>query len=644
MAKSFTISMILQMVNKVAGPAAAVIGALNKIDDRAKRAAVSLASMGEKMQNTGKKMMGSLGGTAALIAPVVGALKVASTWEDSLAKISTMTKMTTAEVRAKWQKDFFAIARETGADLDDIGEAAYQALSAAVPEEKLTGFLRTAVLASKVGFTTTLQAVDGMTSAMNAFGVSAEQAGNMMMAAQIKGKTTIGQIAGSIGQIGPIAASMGMKFEEVQAALAGMTQTGSKTEEAFTGIRSILVSTAKQTEQQQKALAKLGIQFSTDTIRQFGFIKSLQIVDRAARANSKTQAEYAAILNDVFGRVEGLNAAFALTSGKGLAVYNDTINMITTDTKLMERAQEQMGNKASANWKKLKNEIKIFSIEVGTSLLPALKDAFSGVFDLIRSMRDAIEASYALKLALQILAGVIFGVIAAVKLAGVAVWAAGYAMKFAAIMTKVWRVALIALRVVITALRFAMLALKPVIMMLFSPAGLLIVGIGAAIALIILMIVYWDKVKAAMKSAGDAVWDHFLAPIGNAFKALWEWMKSVGVWFYDLGVSLGKSIGNGIVDGAKGAVDWVKDKLGIGGSVSTATPLLRDLALPSFTIPSATRPTGNAINVTLNGGINVTGGSVADIGRKAWDALKPTLETEIDKMNRQKSRRGMGDK
>lgn len=627
--------MILQMVNKVAGPAAAVIGALNKIDQAALKAGQKLGTMGDKLIQQGNAMKGGLIGAAALVAPVAGALKVAATWEDSLAKISTMTKMTTAEVRAKWQKDFFAIARETGADLDDIGEAAYQALSAAVPEEKLTGFLKTSVLASKVGFTTTLQAVDGMTSAMNAFGVSAEQAGNMMMAAQIKGKTTIGQIAGSIGQIGPIAASMGMKFEEVQAALAGMTQTGSKTEEAFTGIRSILVSTAKQTEQQQKALAKLGIQFSTDTIRQFGFIKSLQIVDRAARANSKTQAEYAAILNDVFGRVEGLNAAFALTTGKGLSVYNDTINMIATDTNLMTRAHEQMGEKASISWKKLKNEIKIFSIEVGTSLLPALKSAFAGVFDLIRSMREAIETSEALQLALKILAGVVFGVIAVVKLAGLAIWAAGYAMKFAAIMTKVFRVALIALR-------FAAAALQPIMMALFSPTGIMIAGIAAAIAIIVVLIKHWNEIPGAMRRAGDAVWDHFLAPIGNAFKALWEWMKSVGTWFYDLGASFGKAIAKGITDNVTGAVDWVKNKLGLGGTARMA--VAGGFTMPTINIPSAVRPTGNAVNITLNGGINVTGGSVAEVGRQAWGALKPTLEAEVDKMNRNKSRKGMGDK
>jgi len=564
--------------------------------------------------------------------PLLGATKLAADWEDSLAKISTMTKMTTAQVHAKWQKEFFAMSRETGADLADIGESAYQALSAAVPEDQLVSFLRTAVMASKVGFTSTTMAVDGMTSAMNAFGISAENAGNLMMAAQIKGKTTIGDISQNIGQLGPIAANMGMSFQEVMAALAGMTQTGSKTEQAMTGIRSILVATAKQTDQQQQALQKLGVQFNVDTIKQYGFIKALQIVDKAARAQSKTDAEYVAILNDVFGRVEGLNAAFALTSGKGLAVYNDTIKMATTDTQLMVRAQEQMGEKASTNFKKMKNEAKILGIELGTELMPALNNVMKGFTNFIRDAASVVRSSVALRNTLIALVGVFV----AVK---VGAFAAGAAIAFAGRMAKVAAFAMKAFRIVLIGLRAALVALGPVVSFLFSPVGILLVGIPLVIYGLTKMVKHWDTVKEAIKSAGSAVYEWFLAPIGRAFVTIGNWLAGVVKWFYNIGKAIAVELGNGIKDGVTGALDWVGEKLGL--SEKFKGPALTGL-VPSFNVAPVTPGAPQSFSVDMSG-MTVNAADGADFAKKAWGTLKPNLETQMKNVKQNQARTKMED-
>jgi TP901 family phage tail tape measure protein len=623
MAKSFTISMILKATNQMTAPIGAAIKSLDAMGQKVASVGASLKKLGKEWSDRGEKMMKeSWKGVAAVGLPLAGAAKLAATWEDSLAKISTMTTMTTAQVRKKWQKDFFAISRETGADLDDIGEAAYQALSAAVPEDKLVEFLRVAVMASKVGFTSTTMAVDGMTSAMNAFGISAENAGNLMMAAQIKGKTTIGEISQNIGQLGPIAANMGMSFQEVMSALAGMTQTGSKTEQAMTGIRSILVATAKQTDQQQAALKKLGIEFNVNTIKQFGFIKALQIVDKAARAQTKTDAEYVAVLNDVFGRVEGLNAAFALTGGKGLAVYKDAMKMATTDTQLMVRAQEQMGGKSSTAFKKMKNEMKILSIELGTELLPYVNDLLQGFVGMVRAIAGVIKNSKPLRYALI---GLI-GLFVAVK---VVAFAAGAAMAFAGTVMQATSA-------------------------LFSPTGLIIAGIAIIIAGIVLLVLHWDKVKRAVQAFGSAVLEALRGTrIGRALIWLYEQLVIITTWFYDVGTKIAVEIGRGIKDGVTQAMDWVSNKLdnlddwlndNNTGSKwwSAQMPTMANVAMPMAPSPVIPGSPGGSVAVDMSGmTINATDGT--DVGKKIWGVLKPNFEQQQKTAKQNQARTKMED-
>lgn len=637
MAKSFTISMILKASNQMTAPVTAAANGLKALEQSVKRTSQSLDAMGKAWIEKGQQMQRNAAKSLAMVGvPLMGAGKLAADWEDSLAKISTMTTMTTAQVRAKWQKEFFAMSRETGADLADIGEAAYQALSAAVPEDQLVSFLKTAVMASKVGFTSTTMAVDGMTSAMNAFGISAENAGNLMMAAQIKGKTTIGDISQNIGQLGPIAANMGMSFQEVMAALAGMTQTGSRTEQAMTGIRSILMATAKQTDQQQEALKKLGIQFNVDTIKQYGFIKALQIVAKAARAQSKTDAEYAAILNDVFGRVEGLNAAFALTSGKGLAVYNDTIKMATTDTQLMVRAQEQMGDKTSSNFKKMKNEAKILSIELGTELMPALNAVMKGFAIFIRDAVAVVKSS-------KILQNTLIGLVAVFVVVKLGAFAAGTAIAFAGRMAKVAAFAMKALRIVLIGLRAVLVALGPVVSFLFSPVGILLVGIPLIIYGLTKMVKHWDTVKDAIKSAGSAVYEWFLAPIGRAFIVLGNWLKGIVKWFYNIGKQIATEIGEGIREGVNDAVDWVKDTLGFGGGSGRSqwwTEHVTNAINPQVSAVTPGVPQSFVVDMS---GMTINAQDGTDFAKKAWGTLKPNLETQMKMAKQNQARTKMED-
>src|SRR5258707_1301082 len=95
-------------------------------------------------------------------------------------------------------------------------------------QSKLSGVLGTGLAA--VGGVTSLEtAVDGISSTVNAYGdkvITATQASDLMFTAVKVGKTTFDELSKSLFNVNPAAAALGVKFQDVTAALASMTAQG----------------------------------------------------------------------------------------------------------------------------------------------------------------------------------------------------------------------------------------------------------------------------------------------------------------------------------------------------------------------------------------------------------------------------------
>ncbi len=535
------------------------------------------------------------GGLAAVVslAPAVGMGKVAMDWEKRLGDVATMTSASGAEIRDRWQNEMFAIARDTGMSLGDLGEGAYQALSAAVPEDKLMNFLQLAGRFAKIGRTDMTTAVNGMTSAMNAFGISTEEAGSSMFAAQVAGKTDFGLISQSIGQVAPIAKNLGVQFNELMGGMAAITQTGLPTSEAFTAIRAVLVSTAKQTKQQQTALAGLGIRFDVETIRALGFQKALQTVVKAVKNSTTSEAEQIAKFQDIFGRVEGLNALFALDSTKGQEIYQKTMDMSAEKGDLLTRVEKQRGDLAVGQWKRLKVELEIFSVEMMSRLLPA----FFAVTEAIRSkvlwlkfMGDKYP-----KLAKTIM--LFIGVVVAGK---IAMMAYGMALSAVAAIKTVFASAVgLATAATVRFTAVARGATAALTFMFSTPWGLLLVGIAGGIALVI---ANWDKMPSAIQGAIDRL-KEFVTLSKENEKRVDSWLHPVFEFGEDLGLYSKEASGASMLDTYKD-LSW------------------------------AGKNSGNA-NPTVNAPVNVTINTTAPIDAAG---IAATVKTPVQKATDQAAR------
>jgi len=192
--------------------------------------------------------------------------------------------------------------------------AFYQAFSAGSKDAaEATQLLQAANMLAIGGVTDVTTGVDALSTVVNAFGsdvITAAEASDSLFVAMKAGKTTIGELSASLGQIVPFAARSGVSFDETAAALAALTTQGLSTSTATTGLRAILSSIIDPTDKAAKAASDLSLEFSTQAIKAKGFSGFLDdVIDKTGGSET--------VIAKLFGSVEALGAVLAFSAGAG---------------------------------------------------------------------------------------------------------------------------------------------------------------------------------------------------------------------------------------------------------------------------------------------------------------------------------------
>ena len=156
------------------------------------------------------------------------------------------------------------IAKKSGLGSEDVTKAMYDALQAGQTAETVVNFLDKASVLAVGSVTSLAVSVDGLTTVMNSYKLSAEEATNVADAfysAQKAGKTTSEELSQNIGKAAPIAASLAVSYQELLAATAALTNGGISTTESMTNMKALFSNLLKPTGEAEKILTKLGVPF-----------------------------------------------------------------------------------------------------------------------------------------------------------------------------------------------------------------------------------------------------------------------------------------------------------------------------------------------------------------------------------------------
>jgi len=288
--------------------------------------------------------------------------------ENSLTEVSTISaevtdnfdeyKQTLLEMSSDQE-----LAASTAIELSD---AFYDIVSAGFDAEQGLAVLDAAARAGTAGFVEASVAADGLTTVLNAWGKDASevtQVSDVFFKTVEKGKTTFSELGSNISQVAPLAASLGVSFEEVAGAAATITKSGVPTSQAFTQIRSALVGMTQE----------LGNGWAETMTLQEGF---QEISDRAGGSATAIQG--------LVGRVEGMSAILALT-GKNAQVAASDLDAMTKSLGATEQAVQKVTDTASQQGKALVNNILAALEPLGSAAI----DTFA---ELAKSLNEAFKS------------------------------------------------------------------------------------------------------------------------------------------------------------------------------------------------------------------------------------------------------------
>jgi len=321
----------------------------------------------------------------AAISTIKQATRSATEFADAIDEVSTLLPSDT-DMRpiVEGSKE---MAKAFGSQPKEQAKAYYQIISAgATDAATATDILTAANKLAVGGVTDVFTAADGLTTILNAYGIASGQATEVtdaMFVAMKAGKTTIGELSRSIGQVAPIAAQTGVALDDLLATIAALTKGGIATSIATAGVRAILAAIAKPSADAVELSAQLGINFSAAGLKAKGFAGFLAEVKEKTGGSTESLAK-------LFGGVEALVPIMALSGNAGKD-YATILGQMGEKAGQTEEAFRKMAESPGFKFAQFKAAITVIGIEFGTVILKVLVPAVTFLAKNIETIIDAVK-------------------------------------------------------------------------------------------------------------------------------------------------------------------------------------------------------------------------------------------------------------
>lgn len=466
-----------------------------------------LAENFEKVSEASGKASDKLKPVSTAIAGAATASVAASiTFEDSMAKVSTIADETEVSYD-NMKKSIIDLSNQTGISANDIADNVYNAISAGQSTADAVNFVTESTKLAKAGFAEAGQSLDVLTTIMNAYGLEADQVGmvsDTLVQIQNKGKTTVAELASTMGKIIPTANSMGVSLDQLGAGYALMTSKGIATAETTTYMNSLLNELGKSGTKASEALKKgTGKTFQELTEGGYPLGDVLVMLEKEAKKSGVSLA-------DMFGSAEAGKAALVLATDSGDA-FNSLLEDMGNSLGATDAAFEKVNNTTGNKLKQSLNEVKNSAINMGDTLAPVTSMVAEG-FSKITGMLSNLSSEQ-----LKTIAGIGAGVITL----NVALGAFSKLTKGISTVVK----GIKSIKTAFNAIKTIGVAVKA--FALANPVTLIIAGIVALIAVIAML---WNKCEwfrelcYSLFEGLKQAWDATL----QFFKSCWDWFT--GLW------------------------------------------------------------------------------------------------------------------
>lgn len=460
------------------------------------------------------------------------------------------------------KEGIIALGAESGENFDTLNKGLFDIISATGDAENAMGVLESATQLAIAGGTDVAVAVDGITTAIKSFGLETSDAqiiAEKFFQAQKGGKTTVEELATSLGLVSATANAFNVSLDELLAASSAATLAGIKTKATFNGLKAAFANISKPTSDAAAEAKRLGVEFDSTALRALGlegFLNSL------TEAEGFTQSS----VEKLFGSVEAQNIIFALT-GEQAKDFASQIRLLGDEQAAAGTFADALAVKQATVDRataRLKSSVEAILIVFGEAFAPAIiavSNALSGAAKFLSSLNKTFVKIVA---AVVGVTTVILGLTTAVLLAGLAYIKIS---RFVIILNSTFGIGAIATKAYTAALAFGSKALtifrRGMILATTTVRGFAAAtGIGLILIALSLLVTRFKEVKAVVAgtlAAAKVIVENVSKAMSKAFS---DFVNS------DTFIKLDELI-TPFIDSVKSAIGFVKDVfIAIGTTIS----------------------------------------------------------------------------
>jgi TP901 family phage tail tape measure protein len=404
------------------------------------------------------------------VAGTAASVKLAVDFQTSMQRITGLVGVSQSQVDS-WSKQILALATNLPESPKALADAMFYVTSAGFRGAQAMNVLTVAARAAAAGLGPTATITDVLTSALKAYqgtGLTAIQVTDAMVAAVRTGKIPVDELAGSIGQVIPLAAQAGVSFQQVVGVAASLSHVGVAVDKSMTGLRYLLTNLIKPTAQANKILGSMGM--TADQLRNQLGTKGLLYVMQELKAKLPIQD-----FLKMVGGARGVSVGLGLV-GKNASQVDSIMKQVQNSTGSTNKAFEVASQTAKFKLDSALSALQVSAIRLGSTLLPTLSKGL----DLFSKFLGPIAQSPA-----------------AFAAAGLAV--IGFAAAFK-----------VAMALISTSVKTALIT---------TGIGAAILVIGIAIAE---LLIHWKTVWGAIVSVTRTV----TSAIVGFFLMIWNWLRN----------------------------------------------------------------------------------------------------------------------
>lgn len=329
-------------------------------------------SLSDNTQTIGKLAAGAIvGGFTAATAAAVGfatkGLQEFTKFQQGMQEVFSLLPGISQDAMDEMNEQVKRISMTFGTLPEEVIPAVYEALSAGIPPDNVFSFVEVANKAAIAGVTDLATAVNGISSAMNAYGydiLDAATASDVMFQTVKLGKTTFEELSNSLYNVSPTAAALGVTFEDLNAQIAAITAQGVPTSVATNQMRQMFVELSKAGGKTADTFQQLAGKTFKQFIAEGGNTQdALQLLEKYAK-------ETGVGINDLFSSVEAGSAALSLT-GRNTERFTSFLDQMATSAGSTDAAFKTMSESLQFQINRTNAKFKVLLVTVGEKLAPA---------------------------------------------------------------------------------------------------------------------------------------------------------------------------------------------------------------------------------------------------------------------------------